>query len=48
MKIGERGSFTKGIPYVLVSGQVVIDKGAEAKLAIDRVADWFKEKLNLE
>ena len=27
MKIGERGSFTKGIPYVLVSGQVIIDGG---------------------
>jgi len=33
MKIGERGLFTKGIPYVLVSGQVIIDDGvANTKL----------------
>ncbi len=33
MKQGERGSFTKGIPYVLVNGSVVIDMG-EADLAL--------------
>ena len=27
MKKGMNGSYTKGIPYVLVSGQVIIDKG---------------------
>jgi cytosine/adenosine deaminase-related metal-dependent hydrolase len=27
MKEGKRGSYTKGIPYVMVSGQLVIDKG---------------------
>jgi hypothetical protein len=27
MKKGERGSYTKGIPYVLVSGHAVIDNG---------------------
>ncbi len=27
MKMGERGSYTKGIPYVLVSGHPVIDNG---------------------
>ena len=27
MKEGERGSYTKGIPYVLINGQVVIDNG---------------------
>ena len=33
MKAGERGSYTKGIPFVLVSGQVVIDDGvANTKL----------------
>ena len=33
MKKGMRGSYTKGIPYVLVNGQVVIDEGvANAKL----------------
>ena len=29
MKAGERGSFTKGIPYVMVGGQLVIDDGKE-------------------
>jgi N-acyl-D-aspartate/D-glutamate deacylase len=33
MKLGERGSYTKRIPYVLVGGQVVIDDGvANTKL----------------
>lgn len=27
MKKGMNGSFTKGIPFVLVSGQVIIDEG---------------------
>jgi hypothetical protein len=33
MKTGMRGSYTKGIPYVLVNGQVIIDEGvANTKL----------------
>ena len=33
MKMGERGSYTRGIPYVLVNGQVMIDDGvANTKL----------------
>ena len=33
MKAGERGSYTAGIPYVIVSGQVIIDQGvANTKL----------------
>ena len=33
MKQGERGSYTKGIPFVLVNGQVAIDDGvANTKL----------------
>jgi hypothetical protein len=27
MKIGERGSYTAGIPYVMVNGQIIIDEG---------------------